>query len=261
VSFNDLILDEQASRSAAEFVRSKIRETVTDPAVAERLLPGDHPVGTKRIGVGNAYYETYNRDNVRLVDARDAAIERLTPKGIMLNTGEEVELDVIVFATGYESFTGAMTRVDIRGRHGLSLAEKWVDGALTYLGLGVHGFPNLFMVGGPGSPSVLSNAPVSSEAAGLWISDLLAHARDEHIAEIEPEAEAEAAWTRHLREVADMTLHRLTRTSWYTGGNTPGREPIFMAYAGGVNVYNARVAEITAAGYEGFALRPSVTAA
>jgi len=254
VAFNDLDTDERAAATADAFVRDKIRQAVEDPAVAEKLMPGDHPFGTKRVGVGHDYYETFNRENVRLCDARTEAIARVTPRGILLSTGEEVELDVLIFATGFDSFTGAMTRVDIRGRGGRSLADKWADGASTYLGLGVAGFPNLFMVNGPGSPSVFGNAPVTGEDIGGWIADLLMDAAAQGIVEVEAEQEPEDAWTEHLIEVADRRLLRKLTNTWYHGGNTPGKRPRFMAYSGGGNAYQQRLVEARDKGYQGFRL-------
>jgi cation diffusion facilitator CzcD-associated flavoprotein CzcO len=254
-AFSDLMTDEEAARTADAFVRDKIREAVADPAVAEKLMPGDHPFNTKRMGVGIDYYETYNRENVRLVDARTEAIDRVTERGILLDTGEEIPLDVIVFATGFDSFTGAMTRVDIRGRDDRTIRDTWALGARTYMGLSVHGFPNLFMIGGPGSPSIFANAPITAEHAGGWIGDLLVTARDEGIAEIEADLDAEEAWTDHLIDVAESTLYRKLRTSWYHGANTPGKRPVFMGYVGGVDVYHRKLADIAADGYRGFTLR------
>jgi cyclohexanone monooxygenase len=254
-AFSDLMTDEDAAQTADAFVRDKIREAVHDPVVAEKLMPGDHPFNTKRMGVGIDYYETYNRANVRLADAATEAIDRVTRRGILLSTGEEVELDVIVFATGFDSFTGAMTRVDIRGRDGQTMRDAWALGARTYMGLSVHGFPNLFMTGGPGSPSIFANAPITAERAGGWIGDLLVKARDEGIVAIEAEQDAQEEWTTHLVDVAEGTLYRKLRTSWYHGANTPGKKPVFMGYVGGVNVYHDRLAEIEEAGYTGFALR------
>jgi cation diffusion facilitator CzcD-associated flavoprotein CzcO len=254
-AFTDLMTDEDAAATADAFVREKIRESVDDPLTADKLMPGDHPFNTKRMGVGIDYYETFNREDVRLVDARTEAIDRVTRQGVLVSTGEEIPLDVIIFATGFDSFTGAMTRVDIRGRDDRSIREAWATGARTYMGLGVHGFPNLFMIGGPGGPSIFANAPITSEHAGGWIADLLVHAKDNGITEIEAEPDAEEAWTQHLIEVAEGTLYRKLRTSWYHGANTPGKKPVFMGYVGGVGVYHGKLADIEQAGYRGFSLR------
>jgi cyclohexanone monooxygenase len=252
LSFGDMLLDGEANALAAEFVRSKIRATVEDPAVAERLLPGKHPVGTKRICVDTGYYEMFNRDNVTLIDARDAAIESIVPSGIRTTQGV-VELDAIVLATGFDAFTGAMTRIDIRGRGGLALREAWADGPVTYLGLSVPGFPNLFSIAGPGSPSVLSNMVLSCEHHAEWIAETICHMRDDGIATIEASEDAASDWVVQVNAIADSTLYR-EANSWYTGANVPGKARVFMAYAGGVNTYFALCEEVVADGYRGFVL-------
>jgi cation diffusion facilitator CzcD-associated flavoprotein CzcO len=256
-SFKDLMTNEAAAGAADAFVRDKIRGVVEDPAVAEKLMPADHPFNTKRMGVGIDYYETYNQANVRLCDARTEPIARVTERGVLLGTGEEVALDVLVCATGFDSFTGGMTRVDIVGRDGATIRDTWADGALTYLGMGVHGFPNLFMIGGPGGPSIFANAPISSELAANWIGDLLVWAKAEDVGEIEAEADAEAEWTDHLIEVAEGTLYRLLRNSWYHGANTPGKKTMFMGYVGGLDKFVAALGACADEGYRGFALRPA----
>jgi cyclohexanone monooxygenase len=259
LAFADVMLDEQANRGVAEFIERKIRETVKEPSVAERLIPGDHPVGTKRICVGTDYYETYNRDNVTLHDARDEEIVGFTTTGIQTAAGH-VDLDVVILATGYDAFTGAITRIDIRGRDGRSLKEKWANGPVTYLGLGTAGFPNLFVVAGPGSPSVLSNMPISCQEHSQWIAEAIAQLRDRNLATIEPDHAAEDAWTAHLIEVAGFTLHRLGH-SWYQGANVPGKPQIFMAYLGGVPGYSGKLAEVAGNDYEGFVLGSARTTA
>jgi cyclohexanone monooxygenase len=253
-AFSDLGVDEAAARTADAFVRDKIREVIDDPETAEKLMPADHPFNTKRMGVGVGYYEAFNRDDVRLCDARTEPIERITPDGVRLATGEDVPLDVLVFATGFDSFTGAMARVDIRGRAGATMREAWADGARTYLGLTVAGFPNLFMIGGPGGPSIFANAPITSEHAGGWIAALLRTMKAEGIDAVEALPEPQEAWTAHLIDAAEQTLYSRLRNSWYHGANTPGKPQVFMGYVGGVDRYNAKLAQVAADGYDGFAL-------
>jgi len=254
-AFSDVATDLRAAATADAFVRDKIREVIDDPAVAERLMPGGHPINTKRLGIGVGWYETFNRDNVRLCDARTEGIERITEDGVLLTTGEEIPLDVLVFATGFDSFTGALTRVDIRGRDGRILRDAWKDGARTYVGMGVAGFPNMFLVGGPGSPSIFANAPIASEHSAGWIGDLLVRIAADGVTEVEALPDAEEEWTQHLIEAAEKTLFRELRTTWYHGANVPGKKRLFMGYVGGVDRYNARLAEIAERGYEGFRLR------
>ena len=251
-SFSDVATDRRANDTAAEFIRAKIRETVDDPDTAEMLVPTDHPFTSKRALIDTNYYETYNRDNVTLVDIRHAPIEEITPQGIRTEDGE-YELDIIVFATGFDAMTGTFFKMDIRGRDGQPLTEKWADGPKTYLGLSSAGFPNMFMITGPGSPSVLSNMPVSIEQHVEWISDLIEHMRERGLDVAEAEADAEEAWGAHVNEIADMTLFPLA-DSWYLGANIPGKPRVFMPYPGGVGTYRKKCDEVTAAGYEGFVL-------
>ncbi len=251
-TFSDVRLDRRANDTAAEFIRSKIRETVDDPETAEKLLPRDHPFGSKRTLIDTNYYETYNRDNVDLVDIRHAPIEEITATGIRTRDGE-YELDVIVFATGYDGMTGAFNRIDIRGRGGVALREKWAEGPRAYLGLSPAGFPNMFMITGPGSPSVLSNMPPTIEQHVEFVSDFLAYMREHGIEVAEADADAEAAWVDHVNETASRTLYMLA-DSWYLGANIPGKPRVFMPYAGGLGVYREKCDEVAAAGYEGYAL-------
>ncbi|TCH99522.1 NAD(P)/FAD-dependent oxidoreductase [Roseococcus sp. SYP-B2431] len=251
-AFGDLILDEKANETAADFVRGQIRATVSDPAVAELLCPHNHPIGTKRICVDTDYYETFNRENVTLVDVRSAPIEAVTPEG--LRTAEAgYKLDALVFATGFDAMTGTLLAMDIRGRDGLTLGEKWEAGPVTYLGLMTAGFPNLFLVTGPGSPSVLSNMIVSIEQHVDWIAGALAHAQARGIETMEATAEAEAQWVEHGNEVAQRTLYPRAN-SWYMGVNVPGKPQVFMPYIGGVGAYREICDAVAAKGYEGFRL-------
>jgi cyclohexanone monooxygenase len=251
-AFTDLLTSRNANDTAAEFFRGKIRELVRDPAVAAALSPRDYPVGTKRMCVDTDYYATFNRDNVTLVELRTSPIEAITPAGLRTR-GAEYALDSLVFATGFDAMTGALLAIDIRGRGGRSLREKWADGPRSYLGLAIAGFPNLFTITGPGSPSVLSNMIVSIEQHVDWIADCLAHLAAHGLDTIEATAAAEDAWGAHVDEVGRGTLYPLAN-SWYVGANIPGKPRVFMPYVGGVGVYRQRCDEIAARGYEGFAL-------
>lgn len=251
-TFNDIRTDRRANDTAAEFIRSKIRETVNDPETTEKLLPVDHPFGSKRTLIDTNYFETYNRGNVELVDIRHSPIEGITPRGIRTED-EEFEFDMIVFATGFDAMTGTFLKMDIRGRGDLPLREKWAEGPKTYLGVQVAGFPNMFMITGPGSPSVLSNMPVSIEQHIEWISDFIEYLREHGIESAEADGDAETAWVAHVNEVAEPTMFMLAN-SWYLGANIPGKPRVFMPYAGGVGPYRKRCNEIADNGYEGFIL-------
>ena len=250
-AFNDLLLDEESNRYAADFVRNKIRETVKDPKVAELLCP-TNIIGCKRLCVDSGYYETFNRPNVHLVDISGSPIEALTARGLR-TAGEEYAFDCIVFATGFDAMTGSLLRVDIRGSGGRPLADKWQEGPKTYLGLMTAGFPNMFMVTGPGSPSVLTNMLPSVEQHAEFIADCIAHIAGSGLKRIEAEAEAEEAWVAHGDQVAGLTL-RSTCSSWYIGANIPGKPRVFMPYIGGFPAYLEKCAEVVANGYEGFRL-------
>ncbi len=254
-TFNDLRMDRRANDTAAEFIRSKIREAVDDPATAEKLLPRDHPFGSKRTLIDTNYYETYNRENVELVDIRHSPIEAITANGIRTQD-DEYELDIIVFATGFDGMTGAFNRMDIRGRGGLGLKEKWSEGPKAYLGLSPAGFPNMFMITGPGSPSVLSNMPPTIEQHVEYISDFLGYMAERDLEIAEADTEAEAQWVDHVNETASRTLYVLA-DSWYLGANIPGKPRVFMPYAGGLDVYRKTCDELAAAGYEGYRLQSS----
>jgi len=249
-AFSDLIFAEQANEFAAEFIREKIRESVNDPDVAERLSPRQ-VAGCKRLCVDTGYYATFNRPNVTLVDISDAPIDRITAKGLHAR-GEDFELDSIVLATGFDAMTGALLSVDIRGRSGQTLGEKWAAGPRTYLGLATRGFPNLFTITGPGSPSVLSNMLPSIEQHVNWIADCIGYLGDNGLASIEASSEAEDAWVAHVNELADLTLYP-TCNSWYLGANVPGKPRVFMPYLG-FPPYVEKCNEVAAKGYEGFTL-------
>jgi cation diffusion facilitator CzcD-associated flavoprotein CzcO len=225
---------------------------VRDPAVAEALASRDFPLGTKRICVDTDYYDTFNRDNVTLVDLRSEPIEAITPRGVRTQA-TEYQFDSIVFATGFDAMTGALLSIDIRGRGCSTLRRKWADGPRTYLGIAVSGFPNLFTITGPGSPSVISNMMVSIEQHVDWIAGCLAYLQSHDFQMIEATSEAEDAWVTHANEVANATLYPLAK-SWYTGANIPGKPRIFMPYVGGVGAYRKHCDNVAARNYEGFKL-------
>ncbi len=251
-SFKDLAVNQAANDTAAEFVREKIREIVKDPATAELLVAKDYPIGTKRICADSGYFETFNRDNVRLIDLNANPIERITPSGLI--AGEEAHaFDCLVFATGFDAMTGTLLRIGIQGRDGLKLEDKWEAGPRTYLGLMTAGFPNMFMITGPGSPSVLSNMMVSIEQHVDWVADCLAYLRAHDVEAMEADQAAEDAWVEHGNEVAYQTLYP-GAASWYMGANIPGKPRVFMPYIGGVGAYRAKCDAIASAGYEGFQL-------
>jgi cyclohexanone monooxygenase len=220
--------------------------------VAETLVPKTYPLGTKRLCVDTDYYATFNRDNVSLVDLTKTPIEEITPDGLR-TTREVYHLDSIVFAIGFDAMTGTLLALDIRGRGGQTLREKWAEGPKTYLGVSVAGFPNLFMITGPGSPSVLSNMIVSIEQHADWIADCIDHLRANHLATIEATPEAESEWVQHVNDVGHATLYPQAN-SWYMGANIPGKPRMFMPYIGGVGVYREKCDAVAAKGYKGFTL-------
>ena len=251
-SFSDLGTNTEANNTAAEFIRDKIRAVVSNPTIAETLMPTDHPVGAKRICVDTDYYTTFNRDNVILVDIRKAPIEEITPKGLR-SRAAAYTLDSIVFATGFDAMTGALFHIDIRGRGGSALRAKWAAGPRTYLGLATAGFPNLFIITGPGSPSVLSNMIVSIEQHVEWTADCIAYLLGQQLTGIEATVEAENTWVEHVNEQASSTLYPLAN-SWYLGANIPGKPSVFLPYAGGVGTYRQKCVAVAEKGYEGFRL-------
>jgi cyclohexanone monooxygenase len=252
-AFGDFLFNKESNDVAAEFVRNKIREIVHDPATAELLAPKDHPMGTKRLCVDIEYFETYNQPHVSLVSVKENPIEAITATGIRLSDGQTFEVDAIVFATGFDAMTGTLLRIDIRGREGMSLRDKWTAGPRAHLGLMSSGFPNLFLITGPGSPSVLSNMILSIEQHVEWIADLLDHMRLHDIVTVEPELEAEDQWVQHVNDIASFTLFP-TAASWYMGANIPGKPRVFMPYIGGVGSYRQKCDDVAAKGYEGFTL-------
>ena len=253
-SFRDLLTDKAANDTAANFLRKQIGKVVKDPKTAAVLANIDHPFATKRPPIDTGYFEAFNRDNVSLVDLRASPIERITPNGILTKDGVEHPLDIIVFATGFDAMTGPLLRMEITGRDGLTLQDAWREGPQTYLGLQVSGFPNLFTITGPGSPSVLTNMPVAIEQHVEWITDCIAHLRAHGIPCIEPTPEAMEGWVAHVNDAANATLLPEAGHSWYLGANVPGKPRVFMPYAGGMARYRATCADVAARGYDGFVL-------
>ena len=250
-TFADLMIDPAANDTAASYIRAKIAQTVKDPETA-RLLSPTQVFGCKRLCVDTGYFETFNRPNVKLVDIRSGPIEQITPTGLIAG-GTAYDLDVLVFATGFDAMTGSLHKIDIKGRGGEALVDKWAAGPRTYLGLGTAGFPNLFIISGPGSPSVLSNMVPSIEQHVNWIADCLGNMARTGKSQIEPTREAEDAWVDQVNAIADATLYP-TCNSWYLGANVPGKPRVFMPYIG-VPTYNEHCEAVVAAGYEGFELR------
>lgn len=243
-----------ANEIASDMYRRKLHEIIHDPDRAESLSPRDYPIGCKRQVYDTGYYEAFNRDNVTLVDLRDDPIEAITPSG--LRTGKsEYEFDVLIYATGFDAMTGALNRIDIKGKGGRSLKKKWENGPKTYLGIQSAGFPNLFTITGPGSPSVLSNMLVSIEQHVDWVTDCIRYLRTNGHTAIEAEDDAEQSWIEHVNQVAQGTMFTAPScNSWYLGANVPGKPRIFMPYVGGVGAYRKRCDEVAANNYKGFAL-------
>jgi cation diffusion facilitator CzcD-associated flavoprotein CzcO len=254
-AFTDLMVDKAANETAAEFVREKIRTIVKDPDVAASLTPTNFPFGAKRPCMDTNYYETFNRPNVSLVDLRKEPMERILPGGIR-TAKAEYHVDTLVLAIGFDTFTGSLLRMDIRGKDGLSLSDHWADGARSYLGLAVAGFPNMFTITGPGSPSVLSNTIVSIEQHVDWISACIDHLRERSISTIEARPDAEDGWVKLVSKLADKTL-MTEADSWYMGANVPGKPRVFLAYLAGVGNYRKTCDRVAENGYEGFTLTPA----
>ena len=251
-AYGDLLFEKAANDTIAEFARRKIRGIVKDPATAELLCP-DNVFGCKRLCVDTGYFETYNLPHVKLVDVSKAPIERFTAQGIVVD-GVEHPLDMVVCATGFAAMTGSFERIRITGRNGLTLAEKWQAGPRTYLGVASAGFPNLFTITGPGSPSVLASMIQAIEQHVDWMVDCMAHLRDIGAATVEPLVEYEDDWIVHVNEVSKVSL-RSTCSSWYVGANIPGRPRVFMPYIGGFPVYVQKCNEVMSNGFEGFVIK------
>jgi len=251
-SYADLLYNKEANETAAAFIRRKIAEIVKDPKLAALLSPEPTDVaGCKRLCSDSGYFETFNRSNVTLVDVRSAPIEAITPTG--LSTGKETfAFDDLILATGFDAMTGSLLRVDIRGAGGATLGERWAEGPRTYLGLSVVGFPNLFMISGPGSPSVLTNMVVSIEQHVEWIAECIGYLRSKGLARIEATLDAQNDWVAHVNEVADSSLYPRCN-SWYLGANVPGKPRVFMPYLG-FPPYVEKCNQVASRGYEGFRL-------
>jgi acetone monooxygenase len=250
--FREVFFDEKVNAEFSDFVRQRIRERVKDPKVADKLVPQDYGFGTRRVPLETKYYEAFNRDNVLLVDTKATPMEEVTATGIRTAAGLH-ELDILICATGFDAGTGALTKVDIRGRDGVLLRDAWAqDGVRTTMGLQVHGYPNLFMTMAPFSPAAaFCNVPTCLQQQVDWIADCIGFVRDQGRHSIEPSAEAEAKWVAHHDELANLTLVPKTN-SWYMGSNVKGKPRRLLAYAGGVGTYRAKCEEVKASGYEGF---------
>jgi len=254
-NFRDVLIDKAANDTLTAFVTRKIRERVKDPKTADRLIPTNHGFGTRRVPLESGYYEVYNQPNVRLIDLRETPIERITATGLETSAGPH-DFDMIIYATGFDAITGAFDRIDIRGGGGIKLRDKWADGAHTYLGLQVAGFPNLLTLVGPHNAATFCNIPRCIEQNVDWVTDLLRYMRDNGLKRIEPTADAERLWTQHVHDTASRLLATQI-DSWMTGvnKNVPGRlKRTFMAYAGGAPKYRQKCDEVAARGYEGFVL-------
>ncbi|GAB2932042.1 NAD(P)/FAD-dependent oxidoreductase [Rhodococcus aerolatus] len=250
--YHDILRDQAANDTAADFIRAKIAAKVDDPVTREALLPRDFPFAAKRPSVDSGYFETFNLDHVDLVDLRENPVERVTATGVRTAAGE-VELDVLVLATGFDALTGSLLRPEIVGCDGLTLRQAWSEGPVTQLGLGVHGFPNLFVVAGPGSPSLLSNVLLSTEQHVDWIAELLAHLDAHGLDRVEATAQAQADWVAHVNARAQETLYPRA-ASYYSGDEIEGKPKVFMPYVGGVRGYRRILERVAAEGYSGFAL-------
>jgi len=248
-NFYDIMMPGEANEDYAAFVRQKIRERVTDPVVADKLVPKDHPFGSKRLPCESGYYEVYNRDNVLLVDVREAPIERIIPTGIRTRDAEYA-LDVLIFATGYDAVTGSLTRIDIRGEGGQTLKEKFAEGPRTYMGIQSAGFPNLFTMPGAGA----GNFTRGAEPLVEWVSECIGYMRAQGLTRIEATPQAEEAWRAHVAEVG-ATLLRSKANSWFVGANIPGKARFLLGSPDSAPVMRAKRAEVAAKGYEGFLLQ------
>jgi cyclohexanone monooxygenase len=242
-NYDDILESKEANDIVSEWVRGRIRERVDDPETAEKLTPSDHAFGTKRVPLEDGYYEIFNQDNVELVDVKETPIAEVTANGVLTEDGKEHEFDAM---------TGPYNKMDIRGRDGQRLRDKWAQGPRTYLGIMSAGYPNLFAVTGPQSPSVLTNVPVAIEQHLEWISGIIRRMRDNSLGLVEPTSEAEDRWVERSQEVAHATLFPQSAT-WYMGANIPGKPQVFLPYLGGLGPYRQNCDEVAVNGYEGFA--------
>jgi cation diffusion facilitator CzcD-associated flavoprotein CzcO len=253
-NFKDVLTDERANAKVAQFVKDKIRSIVRDPDTAEKLADIDHPYAAKRPPIDSGYFEAFNRQNVALVDVRADPIERIERNSIRLTSGKEYELDTIIFATGFDAMTGPLLKLNISGVGGKTLTKEWQAGPKTYLGLQISGFPNMFTITGPGSPSVLCNMPVCIEQHVDWITDCIAYMRKKAFVRIDTTESAMHNWGREVQQVADATLLPRVPHSWYLGANIPGKPRVFMPYAGGMDRYRQICNDVADRDYEGFSL-------
>lgn len=251
-AFKDILTDPEVNEFAAEFVRNKIRNTVHNQETAENLCPRDLYIGTKRLCSGTNYYETFNQQNVSLVSVKHNPIDTITPEGIRLEDGAQYPLDVLIFATGFDAMTGALNKINPIGRNGRALRDVWAEGPKTYLGLCVSGFPNMFVITGPGSPSVFSNMVTSIEQHVEWIVKCVTHMKNSGMQTVEATPQAQEDWTRHVTDAASRTLYAKSQNSWFHGANIPGKPVVFMPYVGGVGNYYKKITDIANNGYEGF---------
>jgi cation diffusion facilitator CzcD-associated flavoprotein CzcO len=251
-TFPDQLLDVSANDTARAFWEKKIRAVVDDPRIADWLIPTDHPIGTKRICTDDNYFQTFNRDNVTLVNLRETPIERMDRAGLTTST-TRYDLDALVLATGFDAMTGSLSKLNIVGRGGVSLNAAWAGGPVTYLGLGIPGFPNLFNVNGPGSPSVLANMALHSELHVDWVAEAISHLTAHGATVLEATRSAAAHWTEECTHRATEGL-MLQANSWYLGANVAGKPRVFMPFVGGFGAYGQIIADVAAAGYKGFDL-------
>jgi cyclohexanone monooxygenase len=253
LTYFDILLNQAANETAAEFIRRKIASVIDKPELRDKLVPKDHPFAARRPSVDSGYFQAFNRDNVELADVREFPIVEFTDKGIR-TAAKEHELDLIIFATGFDAFTGSLLKPQIVGRQGLTLRQKWAAGPVTQLGIGTSGFPNLFVLVGPGSPSLLSNVMVSIEEQSDWFAQMIGAMDRLGVVEVEATAAAEQAWVAHVNERAKETLY-LTADSYYNGAEVAGKPRVFMPYSGGVRGYRRLLHKCAESGYAGFELR------
>ncbi len=249
-NFHDIMTDLDANEDFSEFVRNKIRARIKDPVVAEQLAPKDHPFGSKRIPLETNYYEAYNRDNVLLVDVREAPIESITPNGVK-TTEQEYEFDIIIYATGFDAVTGALSQIDVRGEGGQTIKEKWANGPRNYLGLQIAGFPNLFTA----TNAAFCNYTVCAESIVEWITDCIRHIREKDLQRIAPKPQAEDEWIAYVNKVAEGLIITKAKSAWFMGTNIPGKPPAVLLNPLPAPAYRAKCAEAAAKGYEDFVLQ------
>jgi len=258
LAYHDILLNAEANETAAEFIRRKIASVIDRPELRQKLVPRGHHFAARRPSVDSGYFQTFNRDNVELADIKESPIVEFTPEGIR-TTAKHHAFDIVIFATGFDAFTGSLYKPAIVGRGGITLREKWVDGPVTQLGVSVSDFPNMLIVVGPGSPSLLSNVMVSIEEQIDWLAALIKKMDEQGVVEFEAEPEAERAWVAHVNERARQTLY-LTTDSYYNGAEVKGKPRVFMPYTGGVRGYRRHLSECAEQGYSGFALRKTPAA-